>query len=153
MLEENLNYAALQYQKRSGASLPSRDIEIMALKHANTLLSDKATVHLEPRRLALSSNIKLWSLLMQAVHRTDCPLPAILKKDLTTIGNWAMSYSNMAMNSEKPLRPLIDINQDMIDGLSAQEERTSANTLGTMASMLGANVPTAKKQASANLVG
>ena len=113
----SVTYGMSQYQNQSGTYLPPREVEAMAFRHVNGLLS-AAKTHSD-RQAALSANLKLWGILMQGVQRTDCPLDAILRKDLTTVGTWSMRYANVALNSDTSLQALIDINMDMIEGLSA----------------------------------
>ncbi|MBF0859585.1 flagellin assembly protein [Gluconobacter sp. LMG 31484] len=112
-----MTYAFSQYQKQSGSYLSSREVEVMAFRHVNTLLS-QAGDH-EKRVAALAANLKLWSILSMSVERVDCPLPPVLRDDLIKIGSWAMCYSNTAFNAPRDLQPLIDVNNDMIEGLTA----------------------------------
>ncbi|GBR71264.1 flagellar biosynthesis regulator FlaF [Gluconobacter kanchanaburiensis] len=112
-----MTYAFSQYQKQSGSYLSSREIEVMAFRHVNTLLTQAAD-H-EAKVAALAANLKLWSLLSLSVERVDCPLPTVLRDDLIKVGSWSMRYSNAAFNAPKDLQPLIDINNDMIEGLAA----------------------------------
>jgi len=90
----------------------------MAFRHVNTLLA-QANDH-EKKIAALSANLKLWGLLALSVERVDCPLPAVLRDDLIKLGSWSRLYSNAAFNAPKDLQPLIDVNNDMIEGLSAE---------------------------------
>ncbi|AFW00979.1 flagellin assembly protein [Gluconobacter oxydans] len=118
-----MTYGMSQYQNQSGTYLPPRHVEAMAFRHVNDLLS-KAKTHSD-RQSALSANLKLWGILMQGIQRTDCPLDEILRKDLTTVGTWSMRYANVALNSDTSLKALIDINEDMIEGLSASPPATA----------------------------
>ncbi|MFT8716661.1 flagellar biosynthesis regulator FlaF [Gluconobacter potus] len=111
-----MTYASSQYQKQSGSYLSSREVEVMAFRHVNTLLT-QASDH-EAKVAALAANLKLWSLLSLSVERVDCPLPPVLRDDLIKVGSWSMRYSNSAFNAPKDLKPLIDINNDMIEGLA-----------------------------------
>ncbi|WP_040508785.1 flagellar biosynthesis regulator FlaF [Gluconobacter morbifer] len=112
-----MTYAASQYQKQSGAYLPPRELEAMAFRHVNDLLARARRSH--ERVEALSANLKLWGILMQSLQRVDCPLDVILQKDLLTLGSWSMNQSNKALNNTDSIQPIIDINTDMIEGLSA----------------------------------
>jgi len=113
-----VTYAASQYQKQSGSYLSSREVEVMAFRHVNTLLT-QAKDH-DKKVAALAANLKLWSILSLSVERVDCPLPAVLRDDLLKVGSWSMRYSNAAFNAPKDLQPLVDINNDMIEGLSTE---------------------------------
>ncbi|MBS1102455.1 flagellar biosynthesis regulator FlaF [Gluconobacter sp. Dm-62] len=113
-----MTYASSQYQKQSGSYLSSREIEVMAFRHVNSLLS-QAKDH--PKKVAaLAANLKLWSLLSMSVERVDSPLPPVLRDDIIKVGLWSMRYSNAALNAPKDLQPLIDVNNDMIEGLSVE---------------------------------
>jgi flagellar biosynthesis regulator FlaF len=113
-----MSYAALQqYGRSSGSYLSGREIEVIALNFANRKLREAQAP--QPRREALAVNIRLWSTLLNGVQDQNSPLPPILRQDLVSVGTWAMRYSNQALNRMMSLDPLIDINQDMIDGLSA----------------------------------
>lgn len=89
----------------------------MAFRHVNSLLAN-AKDH-QKKMTALSANLKLWSLLSMSVERVDSPLPPVLRDDIIKVGLWSMRYSNAALNTSKDLKPLIDVNNDMIEGLSA----------------------------------
>ena len=115
-----MSYAASQYQQQSGSYLSGREIEVMAFTHVNTLLKTQKTP--TARLEALSANQKLWSVSLSSLNRVDCPLDDILKQDLITVGTWSMRYSNIALNRDLPLAPLMDINQDMIDGLKPAKQ-------------------------------
>ncbi|OAG74195.1 flagellin assembly protein [Gluconobacter japonicus] len=119
-----MTYGMSQYQSQSGTYLPPREVEAMAFRHVNDLLA-KAKTHSD-RQSALSANLKLWGILLQGVQRVDCPLDEILRNDLTTVGTWSMRYANVALNSDTSLKALIDINEDMIEGLSASAPVTTA---------------------------
>ncbi|MBN3866886.1 flagellar biosynthesis regulator FlaF [Gluconobacter kondonii] len=112
-----MTYAASQYQKQSGSYLSSREMEVMAFRHVNSLLT-QAKDH-EKKVAALAANLKLWSILSLSVERVDCPLPSVLRDDILKVGSWSMRYSNAAFNAAKDLQPLVDVNNDMIEGLSA----------------------------------
>ncbi|KXV18373.1 flagellar biosynthesis regulator FlaF [Gluconobacter oxydans] len=113
-----MTYASSQYQKQSGSYLSCREIEVMAFRHVNSLLAD-ARDH-QKKIMALSANLKLWSLLSMSVERVDSPLPPVLRDDIIKVGLWSMRYSNAALNTSKNLQPLIDVNNDMIEGLSTE---------------------------------
>ncbi|MBR0560320.1 flagellar biosynthesis regulator FlaF [Neokomagataea anthophila] len=112
-----MNYAASQYQAQSGGYLSSREIEAMAFRHINTLMTQAQTP--EERHHALHQNQKLWGILLHSLQRKDCPLDSVLQKDLLTLSTWSLKQSNDAMMRPLSLEPLIDINHDMIAGLSS----------------------------------
>ena len=79
--------------------------------------------------MALGRNHRLWSLLLTDVGLSSNALPPILKKDLVSIGSWSMSYSIIAMGRDISLRPLIDINTDMIDALKLNQADSKTNSV------------------------
>lgn len=119
-----MNYGAALYQAQSGAYLSSREAEMFAFRRANQLLN--AADNADSRRNALSINFKLWSLLLRGAENISNPLPDILRADIVALGAWVLIETNSLMSSARPLRSLIEINQDMIEGLSGAADTTSA---------------------------
>ncbi|QDH17065.1 flagellar biosynthesis regulator FlaF [Swingsia samuiensis] len=110
-----MSYAAQQYQKQSGNYLSSREVEAMAFRYVNNLLNNANSP--SDRILAISNNKKLWTSLLRDVEQS--PLSEILKKDIISLGIWSLKHSNLSLSNSLSLQPLIDINNDMIAGLSA----------------------------------
>ena len=108
-------YGSAQYSLGASNTVPPRELEAAAFAYVNRSL-ETAADHRE-RTVALGRNQRLWALLLNDVGLTSNTLPPVLKKDLVTLGRWSMSYSIVAMGSERPLQPLIDINTDMIEAL------------------------------------
>ena len=103
------------YGRNAERSLEPRDVEAAAFVFVNRMLAEATT---GPERIkALHRNHRLWSLLLTDVGLSSNGLPPILKKDLVSVGAWSMSYSIVAMNVDRPVQPLIDINNDMIEAL------------------------------------
>ncbi|WP_240775322.1 flagellar biosynthesis regulator FlaF [Neokomagataea tanensis] len=89
----------------------------MALRHVNAqLIAAKTT---DERHQALHYNQKLWGIFLRSLQRTDCPLGGVLKQDLLTLSSWSLKHSNEALMRPLSLQPLIDVNNDMILGLSS----------------------------------
>jgi flagellar protein FlaF len=110
-----MSYGSTQYDRKSEQALAPRDVEAAAFSFVNKLLDDASNSH--ERTMALGRNHRLWTLLLTDIGLTSNGLPPILKKDLVSIGSWSMSYSIIAMGRDLSLRPLIDINSDMIAAL------------------------------------
>jgi len=110
-----MSYAAAQYAKFSGNDMPPRDVEAMALARVNKMLRDEE--YSGNRQKALSMNQRLWTLLLQ--HLGESGVSETLRDDLIRVGTWSSRYSLMAMNRKVPLAPLIDVNNDIIEGLRA----------------------------------
>lgn len=113
-----MNYAASQYQAQSGTYLSHREIEAMAFRHINAMLTH-AKNH-DDRQAALHTNQRLWGIFLQSLQRVDCPLSPILRQDLMTLSTWSLRHSNTALMQPTSLQPLIDVNNDMIAGLTSQ---------------------------------
>lgn len=110
-----MSYGSSQYDRQAKRSLPPRDVEAAAFAFVNRSLEGAAGS--ADRIAALARNHRLWSLLITDVGLSSNTLPPILKKDLVSIGSWSMAYSIAAMGRDLPLRPLLDVNADMIEAL------------------------------------
>lgn len=69
---------------------------------------------------ALYRNLRLWSMLQTDLTSPGNALPEPLKHSLLTLARFAQHYSYKAIGSEAPLAPLIAINRQMMEALSAQ---------------------------------
>lgn len=95
-----------------------QEAEILAFGLCNARLSN---AHESRTRIeALNKNHSLWSLLVRDLSGQANQLPAQLKQSLLDLGFWVMSYSLAAMGRELPLQPLIDVNQNILEGLKLQ---------------------------------
>ena len=110
-----MNYGQAEYGRKTAGSLEPREVEAAAFVFVNRLLQEAGTA--SERIKALHRNHKLWSLLVTDVGLTGNGLPPILKKDLVSVGAWSMSYSIAAMSQDRPIQPLVDINNDMVEAL------------------------------------
>ena len=102
---------------KSSSETPPREEQAIAFRLVNRKLelADGPAA----RNAALGLNHELWSILFRDLTSTDNRLPPILKKDCVTLANWSMSYSTRALLEDLPLAPLVNINDDMIEGLSS----------------------------------
>lgn len=69
---------------------------------------------------ALNKTHQLWALLVRDLCCDGNALPEHLKQQLMGLGFWAMQYCNSALLKDLPLTPLINVNQNILDGLRAQ---------------------------------
>jgi flagellar biosynthesis regulator FlaF len=113
-----MNYGARQYQRAAATVVSPRGTEIAAFAAINARLT-QAKNGLD-RIKALNRNHELWSVLLKDIALSSNPLPEILKKDLTELGIFSMQYSTAAINRSLPVKPLVDINDSMIEGLRSQ---------------------------------
>lgn len=100
-----------------------RETEILAFGLCNARLrscGDSAS-----RIDALNKTHQLWSLLVRDLASNANNLPEGLKKQLVDLGFWAMGYSVAAMGRDLPIQPLIDVNQNILEGLRLQQVATS----------------------------
>ena len=110
-----MNNGQAVYGRNAARSLAPRDVEAAAFVFVNRMLAEAEAG--SERIKALNRNHRLWSLLLNDIGLSSNGLPPILKKDLVSVGAWSMSYSIAAMNQDRPVQPLIDINNDMIEAL------------------------------------
>jgi flagellar protein FlaF len=81
----------------------------------------------------LLRNHQLWSMIVKDVAKEANGLPAELKRRIGELGLWAMRYSVAAMARDLSLEPLMQVNQDMIDGLRAQTRQAPATPVPVQA--------------------
>ncbi|HEX4260233.1 MAG TPA: flagellar biosynthesis regulator FlaF [Acetobacteraceae bacterium] len=108
-----------EYRKPNSFPGTPRELEIMAFRYCNRLLTEAA----EPiaRITALSKNHELWSILVKDLALENNGLPEVLKQNLIALGQWSMRYAILAMaRTELPMAPMVRVNSDMIEGLEAQ---------------------------------
>jgi flagellar protein FlaF len=100
-----------------GGATP-RETEILAFGLCNDRMSRADTPR--ARVEALHKTHQLWSLLVGDLQLPGNALPENLKRQLLSLGIWAMLYSTRAIAEGLPVQPLIEINRNMIDGLRMQ---------------------------------
>ncbi len=110
-----MSYGIKRYNQNSAIQMTSRQIEVMAF--GQTILLLKNAQNQKERIHALSMNQKLWSSIILETSVEDNGIPDTMRKDLLNLAIWSTRYSIRAMLHDIPLNPLIDINQDMLDGL------------------------------------
>lgn len=124
-----MKYGLQRYNQGAANLLSSRQIEAMAFSQAISLLErardEKARLH------ALSMNQKLWSAVLRETDVQNNGIPDDLRKDLFKLSVWATRYCVRAMLEKISLKPLIDINRDMLDGL--REKTVGASEASTEA--------------------
>ena len=95
-----------------------RETEILAFGLCNARLSKIANSKM--RIDALNKTHQLWSLLVRDLCSDGNKLLLPLRQDLIGLGFWAMRYCNIAILRDVPLEPLINVNQNILEGLRAQ---------------------------------
>jgi flagellar protein FlaF len=91
----------------------------------------KACTESTSRIEALNKTHQLWSLLVRDLASNANRLPEILKEQLVDLGFWAMGYCVAAMGRDLPVQPLIDVNQNILEGLRLQSETFAGVDPGT----------------------
>ncbi|GBQ20668.1 flagellar biosynthesis regulator FlaF [Acetobacter estunensis NRIC 0472] len=114
-----MNYGIQRYNRSTAATMAPREVDIMAFGQAIALL--KNAKDQESRLHALSMNQKLWSAVLREVAIDNNGMSDILRGDLTKLGVWATRYCIRAMLHDIGLKPLLGVNQDILDGLRAQQ--------------------------------
>ncbi len=99
---------------------------------------------------ALLWNRQLWSTLA-----TDCAvegnmLPKQLRASIISISIWVGRYSSQVARGEEELQALIDINKNIMEGLSAQAQNNVAQTTGTNPETNSGTNPQANPQTGTN---
>lgn len=110
-----MNYGIQRYNQRTAATMSPREVEAMAFAQLVTLL--KNAKDQKSRLHALSMHQKLWSAILRETGVENNGMPEVFRKDLLRLSLWATKYSIRAILHNISLKPLIDINQDMLDGL------------------------------------
>lgn len=96
-----------------------RETEILAFGLCNARL--RCCIDATSRIDALNKTHQLWSMLVRDLASNANNLPDSLKKQLIDLGFWAMGYSVAAMGRDLPVQPLIDVNQNILEGLRLQQ--------------------------------
>jgi flagellar protein FlaF len=81
---------------------------------------------------AIGRNHALWSLLVKDLAQADNRMPAGIKDGLIGLGLWSMQYSTQALLHNLPIRPLIDVNENVLAGLLAQVANTAPGPTGPL---------------------
>ncbi|NHN88479.1 flagellar biosynthesis regulator FlaF [Acetobacter conturbans] len=110
-----MNYGIKRYNQNTAAIMDSRQVEIMAFGQSIVLL--RGVNNKKTRLHALNMNQKLWSAILRETGIENNGMPENLRQNLFKLSVWATRYSIRAMLHDLPLKPLISINQDMLDGL------------------------------------
>ncbi|WP_428392496.1 flagellar biosynthesis regulator FlaF [Lichenicoccus sp.] len=95
----------------------AREEESLVFRLAARRLRDAADR--KARNAALGINHEIWSHMFRDLNAAENRLPPILKQDCLTLARWSLDYSTRALLKDLPLQPLIDINEQVADGLAA----------------------------------
>jgi flagellar protein FlaF len=101
--------------------MSARDTEIAAFRTVIRALEN--TGNEDSRIRAIGRNHELWSTLVKDLAKDGNGLDASLKTQLVALGLWAMRYSTLAILQNLPVEPLIEVNRNILDGLTLQAEQ------------------------------
>jgi flagellar protein FlaF len=116
--EAAIRNGAARYQKASQQALSARETELAAFASVTRGLEEADSTHKRIR--ALGRNHDLWSTLVKDLALEENRLPPELKNQLISLGVWSMQYSTRAILQDMPVKPLIEVNRNIADGLSMQ---------------------------------
>ncbi len=119
-----MSYSGYRKASNLGGASPV-ETEILALGLCNDRLS-KATDH-RSRVEALSRNHTMWSMFLRDVSSPQNRMPQGIKDQLTQLALWTMAYTNQALSTDLTLKPLIEVNRNIQDGLRMQAARSTAS--------------------------
>ena len=119
-----------QYKQVERLTSPARETEARVLTEGAVRLqrcrenwdNDDRSENLDE---ALRYNQRLWSVLQAALLSPDCPLPDGLRRDILTLSAFIdrQIFRAMANPSPELLKPIIDINRGLAEGLRAKPRR------------------------------
>lgn len=109
------------YQKSVSASLSDRDADAACFRKLITELTlAEHTTDTLTRNNAIAKNQRLWSLIQKANAVDVGSVPNEDRLLFVRLADRAQKYGIRAMlDSDVPIAPLIDIAQDVLDGLTA----------------------------------
>ncbi|MCB1508721.1 MAG: flagellar biosynthesis regulator FlaF [Hyphomicrobiaceae bacterium] len=125
------NSAAKAYGRTSQQTVNPRELEaallIKAAARLQSVIDDweNASPTLDE---ALQYNRKLWSVFVDAVTRSDCPLPAQVAQNIANLGLFVFNQTIalQVQPDENKVRSLITINCEIAGGLRGQAEAAAA---------------------------
>ena len=109
------------YQKAQAAAENPRNAEYRLFGQVTASLLDASTTGAKGKPLvdAIDWNRRLWSTLAVDCMDEHNALPMDLKARIVSLSLWVARYSSEVMQQGAPLDPLIDVNRNMMQGLSS----------------------------------
>ena len=120
---------ALSAYNAASASQGAREQEATVFRLAARRLRDARDPR--SRNAAIGINHEIWSHMFRDLNCPENRLPPILKQDCLVLARWSLDYSTRALLKDLPLEPMIEINEQVADGLA-----TSAPPLETIPSSM-----------------
>lgn len=141
------------YQSVQDRVTDPRRIEIMVFQKCNALLTAAARARageeseatplaaVKCEAEALFENERLWTSLLADLAVEENQLPAPLRAQLISLGIWACRYIDKIRYRKASFAPLIDVNAQMIAGLTTSLEASHSPSAATAAPALGPTEP------------
>lgn len=114
------------YGPRIGGAQTARETEYQILSRVTGALSTARDAGSFPKICeALHQNVKLWSMLAADVAGPANGLPQELRRGVASLAVFSIRTSLQAMQGDRDLTVLIDVNQAMMKGLRSQKAALS----------------------------
>ena len=109
------------YQKAQAAAENPRNAEYRLFGQVTGALIDASSGGAKGKPLvdAIDWNRRLWSTLAVDCMDDHNALPMELRARIVSLSLWVAKYSSEVMQKGAPLDPLIDVNRNMMQGLSS----------------------------------
>jgi len=118
------------YQAVQDKVTDPRRIEIMVFQRCNALMSAAASARshgivatdplaaIKGEAQALFEHDRLWISLLADLATDENQMPAPLRARLISLGLWSCRYTDRVRQQQAPFEPLIELNNQMIAGLT-----------------------------------
>ncbi|MCA3563888.1 MAG: flagellar biosynthesis regulator FlaF [Methylocystis sp.] len=121
-----MNNPAQAYARTAQQTLQGRDLEAhVLLKTAATLQGIRDNWDLRQDELpdALLKNRKLWTVFVSAMSAEDCPMPAMLRSNIISLGMFIFNRTIQLSVDPQPqlITVLIEINRNVAAGLRGSD--------------------------------
>lgn len=117
------------YKQVKRQTAPTMDIELQIFRSVtHELLKTQPDngQHLSPSfAKALTDNAQFWTILFMDLVHPDNKLPMSLRESLIGLAEFTQSHTHKVLQGEADASALIDINQNMIAGLTASKQSQS----------------------------
>jgi flagellar protein FlaF len=118
------------YQKTQQAFSNPRDTEYRLFAQITSGLIDSKDLPRHDERViaAVSRNRELWTTLASDCSSDGNQLPTSLRAQIISLSLWVNRYSSEVMRKRADMRPLIDINRTIMEGLAMRAANAAAPT-------------------------
>lgn len=115
------------YQKTLRTAMSPSQVELTVFRQITGRLHQAKTLT-DPiaRAQAINDNAKLWRIIFTDAVNPDNKLADEVKAGLISLAMWVERHSGLVLREGQAIDPLIDINEQMIEGLRMQVETPSS---------------------------